>query len=83
MANRETRIAEFVERLRVEPGSRVVLAKRFDPASKAGIASKKKGGSSSRRASSSSASTRRGWLPRTPTVCWSSSRPSMRAARTG
>jgi PPK2 family polyphosphate:nucleotide phosphotransferase len=43
MANREMRIAEFVERLRVEPGSRVVLAKRFDPASKAGIASKKKG----------------------------------------
>ena len=29
--------------LRVEPGSRVVLSKRFDPASKAGIASKKKG----------------------------------------
>jgi PPK2 family polyphosphate:nucleotide phosphotransferase len=44
MATRETRIAEFVERLRFEPGSRAtVLAKRFDPASKAGIASKKKG----------------------------------------
>jgi len=43
-ATRETRIAEFVERLRFEPGSKAaVLAKRFDPASKAGIASKKKG----------------------------------------
>ena len=37
------RIAEFVAPLKVEPGSRVVLAKRFDPASKAGIESKKKG----------------------------------------
>ena len=40
---RNARIAEFVAPLKVEPGSRVVLAKRFDPASKAGIESKKKG----------------------------------------
>jgi PPK2 family polyphosphate:nucleotide phosphotransferase len=40
---RNRRIAEFVAPLKVEPGSRVVLAKRFDPASKAGIESKKKG----------------------------------------
>ncbi len=40
---RNRRIAEFVAPLKVEPGSRVVLAKRFDPASKPGIESKKKG----------------------------------------
>ncbi len=40
---RERRIAEFVEQFRVKPGSRVTLAKDFDSASKAGVASKKKG----------------------------------------
>jgi PPK2 family polyphosphate:nucleotide phosphotransferase len=43
MATPEGRIAEFTEAFRVEPGSKVVLAKRFDPASTAGIASKKRG----------------------------------------
>ena len=42
-ADRQRRIAEFVEHLRVEPGSKVTLAEDFDPASKHGVASKKKG----------------------------------------
>lgn len=38
------RIANFVEHLRVKPGSHVTLAKDFDPASKAGVEKKKKDG---------------------------------------
>ena len=41
--NRRKRIAEFIEPFRVEPGSKVTLAKSFDPAFKAGIAKKKQG----------------------------------------
>jgi PPK2 family polyphosphate:nucleotide phosphotransferase len=37
------RLAEFVEPFRVEPGSRVRLAKDFDPAFKAGVKKKKDG----------------------------------------
>jgi PPK2 family polyphosphate:nucleotide phosphotransferase len=44
MANaREKRIAEFVAPFRVEPGSKVTLAKKFDPSFKHGIDSKKQG----------------------------------------
>jgi len=43
MAGREERIAKFVEPLRVRPGSKVDLAKRFDPASTNGVASKQRG----------------------------------------
>jgi PPK2 family polyphosphate:nucleotide phosphotransferase len=43
MADREKRIAEFVEPFRVEPGSKVVLAKHFDPGFRKGVASKKRG----------------------------------------
>ena len=41
---RVTRISEFIEPLRVEPGSKVVLAKDFDPGYKAGFLKKKEAG---------------------------------------
>ena len=37
------RVAEFVAQLRVEPGSKVVLAKDFDPSFKAGVKKKQEG----------------------------------------
>ncbi|MEU2778256.1 polyphosphate kinase 2 family protein [Streptomyces sp. NPDC007162] len=40
---RAERIAEFIEPLRVEPGTKVRLAKDFDPGYKAGISKKKDG----------------------------------------
>ena len=40
---REKRIAEFVEQFRVEPGSKVTLAKNFDPSFKKGVDSKQAG----------------------------------------
>jgi PPK2 family polyphosphate:nucleotide phosphotransferase len=40
---REKRIAGFVGQFRVEPGSKVTLAKKFDPSFKKGIDSKKQG----------------------------------------
>ena len=44
MADRaRKRIAEFIEPFRVEPGSKVVLEKDFDPAFKAGVTKKKRG----------------------------------------
>jgi PPK2 family polyphosphate:nucleotide phosphotransferase len=45
MADKQTvkRIADFIEPLRVEPGSRVRLAKDFDPRFKAGITKKRDG----------------------------------------
>lgn len=43
MTSRERRIADFVEAFRVEPGSKVTLAKDFDPAFKGTIRSKKRG----------------------------------------
>ena len=39
----QRRIAEFIEPFRVSPGSKVVLSRDFDPASKDGIKNKKKG----------------------------------------
>jgi PPK2 family polyphosphate:nucleotide phosphotransferase len=42
-ATPEQRIADFVEPFRVKPGSKVSLARHFDPSSKAGIPSKKRG----------------------------------------
>jgi PPK2 family polyphosphate:nucleotide phosphotransferase len=44
MAKKQSkRISKFIEPFRVEPGSKVTLAKDFDPAFKAGIAKKKEG----------------------------------------
>jgi PPK2 family polyphosphate:nucleotide phosphotransferase len=43
MTSREQRIADFIEAFRVEPGSKVKLARDFDPAFKGTIRSKKKG----------------------------------------
>jgi len=40
---REQRIAEFIEPLRVEPGTKVKLGRDFDPAFKAGVKKKKNG----------------------------------------
>src|SRR4051794_5755962 len=40
---RQKRLAEFIEPFRVPPGSRVSLARDFDPAFKGGIAKKKEG----------------------------------------
>jgi PPK2 family polyphosphate:nucleotide phosphotransferase len=40
---RQKRIAEFIEPFRVRPGSKVTLAKDFDPAFRAGIGKKKEG----------------------------------------
>ncbi len=40
---REKRIAGFVDQFRVEPGSKVTLAKKFDPSFKRGVDSKKQG----------------------------------------
>ncbi|HEX3199070.1 MAG TPA: hypothetical protein VHR39_16095, partial [Propionibacteriaceae bacterium] len=42
-SDRDERIADFVKPFRVEPGSKVSLAKDFDPAFKSGPASKKQG----------------------------------------
>ena len=39
----QRRLAQFIEPLRVEPGSKVHLAKDFDPAFKAGIPNKRRG----------------------------------------
>ena len=41
--NRSKRVSEFIEPFRVEPGSKVTLAKDFDPAFKAGISKKREG----------------------------------------
>src|SRR5690349_22285566 len=41
--SRRKRLEEFVERLRVKPGTRVKLARDFDPAFKAGVTKKKDG----------------------------------------
>lgn len=43
MTSREQRIADFIQAFRVEPGSKVRLAKDFDPAFKGTIRSKKEG----------------------------------------
>jgi PPK2 family polyphosphate:nucleotide phosphotransferase len=43
MADMEKRIARFIEPFRVEPGSRVTLAKDFDPAFEAGVKKKDDG----------------------------------------
>jgi PPK2 family polyphosphate:nucleotide phosphotransferase len=40
---RQKRLAEFIEPLRVKPGSEVVLARDFDPRFKAGVKKKKQG----------------------------------------
>src|SRR5437764_3702818 len=40
---RQRRAAEFIEPFRVKPGSKVTLAKDFDPAFKAGVKKKKEG----------------------------------------
>ena len=42
-SDRDERIADFVKPFRVEPGSKVSLAKDFDPAFKRGVSSKKQG----------------------------------------
>ncbi len=40
---RQKRVAEFIEQFRVKPGSKVTLAKDFDPAFKGGVKKKKEG----------------------------------------
>ncbi len=40
---RQQRVAEFIEPFRVKPGSKVTLARDFDPAFKAGVKKKKEG----------------------------------------
>ncbi len=40
---RQRRVAEFIEPLRVKPGSKVILAKDFDPSYKGGMRKKKEG----------------------------------------
>jgi PPK2 family polyphosphate:nucleotide phosphotransferase len=40
---RQRRVAEFIEPFRVKPGSKVILAKDFDPAFKGGVKKKKEG----------------------------------------
>src|SRR5271167_5139246 len=40
---RQKRVAEFIEPFRVKPGSKVALAKDFDPAFKGGVKKKKEG----------------------------------------
>src|SRR5271165_5318127 len=41
--SRKKRVAEFIEQFRVKPGSKVTLAKDFDPAFKGGVKKKKEG----------------------------------------
>src|SRR6478752_9778836 len=41
--DRRKRLADFIEPFRVKPGSKVTLAKDFDPAFKAGVKKKKEG----------------------------------------
>ena len=71
MTSRERRIADFIEAFRVEPGSKVKLAKDFDPAFKGTIRSKKRGRrAAGRRGSTCWPSTSRGCTRSTPTACW-------------
>ena len=68
--NAQRRIARFIEPFRVDPGSKVNLAKDFDPSFKAGIKKKEDGVALLEEGSSSSRSTRRGWPLRTRTGSW-------------
>ena len=79
---RAKRIAEFIEPLRVKPGSTVTLRKDFDPRYKAGIANKAEGVELLTTASSSSPSTRSVSPRRTPGASWCVSRRWTPAART-
>ncbi len=79
---RAKRIAEFIEPLRVAPGSKVTLAKDFDPAYKAEFFKKRDGAELLRAGVELLASTRLASRPRTPTASSSCSRRWMPPART-
>jgi hypothetical protein len=80
------RIAELIKPLRVKPGSKVNLAKDFDPDYKAGFVKKEDGRQLLRTGIELLAdywpTTSGGWPPRTPTGCWCACRRWMPAART-
>ena len=64
-------LAKFIEPLRVKPGSKVKLAKDFDPGYKASFLKKKEGATILQgRCRTCWRSTRRGWPRRTPGGCW-------------
>ena len=65
-SDRDERIADFVEPFRVEPGSKVSLAKDFDPAFKSGVSSKKQGKDLLTRGIDCWPSINPGFTPRTP-----------------
>jgi hypothetical protein len=78
-----TRIARFIEPFRVRPGSKVNLAKDFDPAFEAGIKKKEDGVALLQEGSSSLRPARRGSRLRTRTASWLCFKRSMPRERTG
>ena len=69
-AERRQNIAELIEPLRVEPGSRWTSPATSTPATRPDLVKKKDGARAAPdRASRCWPSTRRGWPPRTPTAC--------------
>ena len=76
------RITEFIEPLRVAPGSKVRLAKDFDPGYKAELVKKRDGRELLKRGVEIMTSTRLGSPRRTPTASWWCSRPWTPPART-
>ena len=79
----QRRAAEFIEPFRVKPGSKVNLAKDFDPRFKAGVKKKKEGVALLEdRGANCCRSTRLGSPHRTSGGCSWFCRRSMRRART-
>ena len=84
MTSRERRIADFIEAFRVEPGSKVTLAKDFDPAFKARSGQEAAAVELLARGGASCwPSTSRGCTRRTPTACWWCCRRSTPAGKDG
>ena len=75
-------LAKFIEPLRVEPGSKVKLAKDFDPGYKDDVLKKKAGAGLLAAGVELLRSTRPGWPPRTPGASSSACRRWTPAART-
>ena len=67
--HRADRLADLIKPLRVKPGSKVDLARDFDPGYKADFVKKKDGPACSGRVSSCCPTTSRSWPPRRPTGC--------------
>ena len=79
---RRKRVAEFIAPFRVEPGSRVKLARDFDPRFKAGIKKKKDGVALLENGVGLLAEYQARLAAQDSGVCWWCCRRSMRPGRT-